>query len=166
MLCSKLAVQVVYNAHNEGPTVEEGVSLLHGSLEKPRELGSCTWSLLYCANIHSEERARRVSTARTARADIFRRGRTAHTIRDQTATELPTSDASDNNHPEQLAIVIKADVQGTAEAVRDAISSLSSDKVPSPLSLALPVSSASQMLLQGLEVLDTAAAREHTEQQQ
>eukprot|EP00884_Botryococcus_braunii_P019038 jgi/Botrbrau1/5818/Bobra.0366s0004.1 len=83
--------------------------------------------------VASEERARRISEARSLRADQFRFSRMAAAQR-QRALQAQTaladaSDAAGEPAQHQVVLVVKADVQGTAEAVRDALQSLSGGAV-------------------------------------
>ena len=73
--------------------------------------------------VASEERAQRVSRARTDRSEDARRSGLALT------NAPPTTTASDGSITRVMPVVIKADVQGSAEAVRDALSNLSTREV-------------------------------------
>lgn len=81
----------------------------------------------------SEERAQRISKARTARAEDFRLARLAVAAAAQAerdaAEDAEVEAAGGDVDRRLLTLVIKADVQGSAEAVSQAVMQLSSDKV-------------------------------------
>lgn len=82
----------------------------------------------------SEERAQRMSRARTLRTETYRLARSAAAIAAQQAADEAADLAAADGSTElldrrQLSVVIKGDVQGSVEAVTDAINQLSSDKV-------------------------------------
>jgi translation initiation factor IF-2 len=77
--------------------------------------------------VHSEDRARRMSEARGVRAEAIRQSGLAGRMRLR-----QTSLGEDNEGRELLSevpVVIKADTQGSAETVRDALLHLANDKV-------------------------------------
>jgi len=73
-------------------------------------------------NVESESRAKRISEARAEREERLNR---------EKATAVPVSNQSGASSEERghLNVIIKADVQGTAEAVRDALLGLGSEAV-------------------------------------
>lgn len=84
----------------------------------------------------SEERAQRISKARTARAEDFRLASIASAAAAQAARDAAADAAAEaaggDVDRRLLTLVIKADVQGSAEAVSQAVMQLSSDKVRTP----------------------------------
>lgn len=71
----------------------------------------------------SEERAQRVSKARTDRSEVHRRAALGH-------IQPPIAAVGPNGEEQRIMpVVIKADVQGSAEAVRDALANLSCREV-------------------------------------
>ncbi|CAL5229022.1 g12268 [Coccomyxa viridis] len=86
--------------------------------------------------VPSEERARRISTARSARVEDYRWSRMAVASRQlleqrqaAEAAAAESGEASAVQERAELSILVKADVQGSAEAVRDAVQALSSETI-------------------------------------
>lgn len=79
--------------------------------------------------LSSEDRARRVSEARAQRAEEYRRSRSAAAVKRLLKPVEELQDSVEQTDKPQIAISIKADVQGSAEAIEAAIKGLENEAV-------------------------------------
>lgn len=82
--------------------------------------------------VDSEERAQLISRARTSNSEAHRRAAIASMLSEQAGREASAADAQGGDAPAQqrtLPLIIKADVQGSAEAVRDAVAHMATEAV-------------------------------------
>jgi translation initiation factor IF-2 len=82
----------------------------------------------------SEERAQLISKARTSNSEVRRRSDIARQLADQRQQAELAADGADGGEGGEgqhrtLCVIIKADVQGSAEAVREAVAHMSTDHV-------------------------------------
>jgi hypothetical protein len=80
--------------------------------------------------VASEERAQRMSRSRTSKSEFHRHAALARLVAAQQAQQAAEGAGAEGElQAHTLPVIVKADVQGSAEAVRDAIANLSCEQV-------------------------------------